>query len=92
MVRFCDTDRNTAFNVFMHVAIYATTGQFRVLSPVSIAGDFVSLRAEMPLVEGMTACSAGQSGNFCVKPIDFQVMRYGKQKEVPIGAMEECHE
>jgi uncharacterized protein len=66
-----------AFNVFMHVAIDATTGEFRVLPPLSKAGDYVRLRAEMPLVVAMTACSAGQSNNFCYKPIDFQVVRFG---------------
>lgn len=66
-----------AFNVFMHVAIDATTGAFRVLAPLSKAGDFVRLRAEMPLVVAITACSAGQSNNFCFKPIDFQLVRYG---------------
>ena len=63
-----------AFNVFMHVAVDAKTGEFRVLPPLSKAGDFVRLRAEMPLVVAMTACSAGQSNNFCFKPIDFQVV------------------
>lgn len=64
-----------AFNVFMHVAIDATTGGFHVLPPLSKAGDFVRLRAEMPLVVAMTACSAGQSNNFQFKPIDFQIVR-----------------
>jgi len=68
-----------AFNVFMHVSIDASTGEFRVLPPLSKAGDFVRLRAEMPLVVGMTACSAGQSNNFSYKPIDFQVMRCERQ-------------
>lgn len=64
-----------AFNVFMNVAIEATTGEFRVLPPLSKAGDFIRLRAEMPLVVAMTACSAGQSNNFRFKPIDFGVVR-----------------
>lgn len=64
-----------AFNVFMHVALDASTGEFSVLPPLSKEGDFVRLRAEMPLVVAMTACSAGQSNNFRFKPIDFQVVR-----------------
>lgn len=64
-----------AFNVFMHVAMDATTGKFHVLPPLSKAGDFIRLRAEMPLVVAMSACSAGQSNNFSFKPIDFQVVR-----------------
>lgn len=67
-----------AFNVFMHVAVDATTGEFRVLPPLSKPGDFVRLRAEMPLVVALTACSAGLSNNFTYKPIHFQVVRYGK--------------
>lgn len=66
-----------AFNVFMHVTVDATTGEFSVLPPLSKAGDYVRLRAEMPLVVAMTACSAGQSNNFCFKPIDFQVIKAG---------------
>lgn len=66
-----------AFNIFMHVAVDATTGAIAVLPPLSRAGDFVRLRAEMPLVVAMTACSAGQSNNFSYKPIDFRVDRRG---------------
>lgn len=64
-----------AFNVFMHVAFDGTTGAVSVLPPLSRAGDFIRLRAEMPLVVAMTACSAGQSNNFSYKPIDFRVER-----------------
>ena len=64
-----------AFDVFMHVAIDASTAEFRVLPPLGKAEDFVRLWVEMPLVVAMTACSAGQSNNFCYKPIDFQVVR-----------------
>lgn len=67
-----------AFNVFMHVAIDADSGEFQVLPPLSKAGDFVRFRAEMPLIVAMTACSAGQSNNFNYKPIDFKVLRHGK--------------
>lgn len=67
-----------AFNVFMHVAVDASTGKFSVLPPLSKAGDFIRLQAEMPLVVAMTACSAGQSNNFCYKPIDFQLVRSGR--------------
>lgn len=66
-----------AFNVFMHVAVDADSGEFQVLPPLSKAGDFVRFRAEMPLIVAMTACSAGQSNNFNYKPIDFKVLRHG---------------
>lgn len=64
-----------AFNVFMHVAVDADTGVIRVLPPLSRPGDQVRLRARMPLVVGMTACSAGQSNNFRYKPIDYRIDR-----------------
>jgi hypothetical protein len=64
-----------AFNVFMHVDIDAASGAIRVLPPRSGPGDHVRLRALMPLVVGMTACSAGQSNNFRYKPIDYRVVR-----------------
>lgn len=63
-----------AFNIFMNVA-FDEAGKVAVLPPLSRAGDFVRLRAEMPVVVAMTACSAGQSNNFSYKPIDFRVER-----------------
>ncbi|MGY3267019.1 DUF1989 domain-containing protein [Lysobacter sp. HA35] len=64
-----------AFNVFMNVAVDGDSGVIRVLPPLSRAGDHVRLRARMPLVVGMTACSAGQSNNFHYKPIDYRIER-----------------
>ena len=64
-----------AFNIFMHVSVDADSGAIAVLPPLSRAGDFIRLRAEMPLVVAMTACSAGQSNNFSYKPIDFRIER-----------------
>lgn len=73
-----DVDRiPIAFNVFMNVAFDANSGEVKVLPPLSKAGDFVRLRALMPLIVGMTACSAGQSNNFQYKPIDFRIERAG---------------
>lgn len=65
-----------AFNVFMHVAVDPASGRIEVRPPLSRAGDHVRLRAEMPLLVAMTACSAGQSNNFTYKPIDFRVERF----------------
>jgi uncharacterized protein YcgI (DUF1989 family) len=59
----------------MNVTVDSSTGKVAVLPPLSKAGDFIRLRAEMPLVVAMTACSAGQSNNFSYKPIDFRVER-----------------
>ena len=73
------TDRiPIAFNVFMHVAVDGDSGRIEVRPPTSRAGDHVRLRARMPLVVGMTACSAGQSNNFVYKPIDYRVVRDGE--------------
>ena len=63
-----------AFNVFMHVAVDADTGEIKVLPPKSQPGDVVEFVALMDLIVGLTACSAGQSNNFEYKPIDYEVL------------------
>lgn len=65
----------TAFNVFMNVAIDGVTGRIRVDAPLSKAGDYILFRAEMDLIIGLTACSAGQSNNFAFKPIHYEITR-----------------
>ena len=73
-----DRDRvPIAFNVFMHVAVDGQTGRIEVKPPLSKPGTYLRLRAEMPLVAAMTACSAGQSNNFRYKPIDYRIERNG---------------
>lgn len=62
-----------AFNVFMHVDVNPKTGEIKVLPPLSRPGDATSFRAEMDLIVGLTACSAGQSNNFRYKPIHYRV-------------------
>lgn len=62
-----------AFNVFMHVHVDSATGEIKVLPPLSRAGDAITFRAEMDLVIGLTACSAGQSNNFAYKPIHYRI-------------------
>jgi uncharacterized protein YcgI (DUF1989 family) len=62
-----------AFNVFMNVDINPKTGEIKVLPPLSRAGDSTGFRAEMDLIVGLTACSAGQSNNFRYKPIHYRV-------------------
>ncbi len=63
-----------AFNCFMNVPVDGTTGAFRVLPPLSRAGDSISFLAEMDLIIGLTACSAGQSNNFSYKPIHYEIV------------------
>jgi uncharacterized protein YcgI (DUF1989 family) len=63
----------TAFNCFMNVPVDAATGEIKVLPPRSKAGDRVLFRAEMDLLIGLTACSAGLSNNFSYKPIHYEI-------------------
>ena len=63
-----------AFNIFMNVPV-APGGGLRVDPPVSKAGDFIRMRAEMDLVIGLTACSAYASNGGCFKPIDYAIER-----------------
>lgn len=63
----------TAFNVFMNVPVDAQTGQISVEAPLSRAGDYIEFEAQMNLLIGLTACSAGQSNNFSYKPIHYEV-------------------
>ena len=61
-----------AFNLFMNVSV-APDGRLEVLPPVSRAGDYVRLRAEMDLIVGLTACSAYASNGGSFKPIHYEV-------------------
>jgi uncharacterized protein len=62
----------TAFNLFQNVAILPS-GELRIAPPLSKAGDFVELRAEMNLVVGVTACAAAVCNNNRCKPIDLEI-------------------
>jgi uncharacterized protein YcgI (DUF1989 family) len=61
------------FNVFMNVSVDGDTGKIAVLPPKSKRGDYVIFEAQMDLIVGMTACSAGMSNNFSFKPIGYEV-------------------
>lgn len=63
----------TTFNIFMNVVVLPS-GELRIDPPVSRAGDYILLRAEMDLIVGVTACSAEKSNNYNFKPIDVQVI------------------
>lgn len=67
----------TAFNVFMNVPVDPLTGTIRVEPPLSRAGDYTVFEAQMDLLIGLTACSAGQSNNFSYKPIQYEVLPGG---------------
>lgn len=66
-------DIPVAFNCFMNVSVDGVSGELKVLPPKSRPGDFISFVAEMDLIIGLTACSAGQSNNFSFKPIQFDI-------------------
>ena len=51
----------------------AADGTLRVEAPVSRAGDYVRLRAEMELIVGLTACSAYSSNGGSFKPIHYEI-------------------
>jgi uncharacterized protein YcgI (DUF1989 family) len=62
-----------AFNCFMNVPVDGATGKLTVEPPLSRPGDYISFRAEMDLVIGLTACSAYASNGGSFKPIDYRV-------------------
>ncbi len=65
----------TTFNIFMNVQV-AADGSLAISTPRSKAGDSISLRAEMDLIVGLTACSAEMSNNYRFKPIEFHIVQH----------------
>lgn len=57
------SDITIPFNIFMNISI-SKQGKITIQSPLSKAGDFIELRAEMDMIVGVTACSAGSCNNF----------------------------
>lgn len=74
--RVADRDVASTLNVFMNVVVQPD-GSLLVLPPLSGPGSMLVLRAETPLVAGVTACSAEQSNNGAFKPIDVEVLVEG---------------
>jgi len=67
----------TTFNIFMNVDV-APDGTLAIHPPRSKPGDSITLRAEMDLVVGLTACSAEMSNNYRFKPIEFAITGPGE--------------
>jgi uncharacterized protein YcgI (DUF1989 family) len=63
----------TTFNIFMNVEI-GDQGQLQILPPRSKAGESITLRPEMDLIIGLTACSAEVSNNYRFKPIGYEIL------------------
>lgn len=61
---------STTFNIFMNVWT-DRTGELHIDPPTSRPGDRITLRAEIDLLVGLTACSAEKSNNGTCKPIDY---------------------
>jgi uncharacterized protein YcgI (DUF1989 family) len=61
-----------AFNIFMNVNVHEG-GRVSVDPPLSKAGDYIDLTAQMDLIIAMTACSAEMSNNFKLKPIHYDI-------------------
>jgi len=70
----CSDEIPVCFNIFMNVSVDSETGKIHVLPPKSRAGDFVIIKAQMDLIVGMTACSAGMSNNYSYKPIGYTIL------------------
>jgi uncharacterized protein len=62
----------TPFNIFMNVRI-DQEGTIMIQSPASKPGDYIDLKAEMDMIVGVTACSAGLCNNFTWTPIDVEM-------------------
>jgi uncharacterized protein YcgI (DUF1989 family) len=65
---------STTLNIFMDVWT-DLDGELHIDPPPSRPGDQVTLRAEIDLVVGITACSAEKSNHGVCKPVDFRVAR-----------------
>lgn len=63
---------STTLNIFMNVWP-EPSGELHIDPPTSVAGSRFSVRAEMDLHVGLTACSAEKSNGGVCKPIDYAV-------------------
>ena len=63
----------TPFNVFLNVEI-GPEGKLTLHPLLSKPGDAITLRAEMDLVVGVTACAAGLCNNYRCTAIDLEVL------------------
>jgi len=66
-------DVPTAFNLFMNVQ-FASDGKLSVLPPLSKAGDYVLMEAQIDLIVALTACSAEDSNGGTFKPIQYEII------------------
>jgi hypothetical protein len=62
--------------MFMNIDI-SPLGKITIQSPLSKAGDCIELRAEMNMIIGVTACSAGTCNNFKWTSIEVEIFSGG---------------
>jgi len=62
----------TPLNIFMNAKI-SQDGLINIQPPLSKAGEFIELRAEMDLIVGVTACSALKCNNYKCTAIDVEI-------------------
>lgn len=63
----------TTLNLFMNVEV-CPDGKLTIHPPRSQAEDKITMRAEMDLIVGLTACSAEMSNNYSFKPIGYEIV------------------
>jgi uncharacterized protein YcgI (DUF1989 family) len=60
------------FNIFMHATIQEN-GEIKINPPLSKPGDCITLRAEMDMIVGISACSAYKANDFSFSPIKLEI-------------------
>ena len=60
------------FNIFMHVGI-KDSGEIDIKPPLSTAGDFIALNAEMDMVVAISACSAYKANDNSFGPVRLEI-------------------
>lgn len=66
-------DVPTAFNIFMNVT-FDEKGKLSVDPPTSKPNDYITFKALMDVIVGLTACSAEDSNNGSFKPIHYEII------------------
>ncbi|MCE3255756.1 MAG: urea carboxylase-associated family protein [Rickettsiaceae bacterium] len=65
----------TTFNIFMNVEVEQESGKISIKNPLSKAGDFLLIKAQMDLIIGLTACSDKLTNCGSFKPIGFEIVK-----------------
>ena len=79
------SDITIPFNIFMNIKI-SKQGKISIQSPLSKASDYIELRAEMNMIVGITACSAGTCNNFKWTSIEVEMYSGQETEDQPPAA------